>query len=150
MDNNLEIISCWTGELSPKMKADFMFVVNSVFGHYCSEEYFNMKYYENPYGESVIVVAYDNGSPVGADALWRNDVMGCQSYQSADTAVIESSRGKGIFTMMVIEKLSKIKDDSLIYGQMKSRRRPLPRLCSLPHGISASLETTDLRRVCIT
>ncbi len=116
MDNNLEIISCWTGELSPKMKADFMFVVNSVFGQYCSEEYFNMKYYENPYGESVVVVAYDNGSPVGADALWRNDLMGCQSYQSADTAVIESSRGQGIFTMMVKEKLSRIKDDSLIYG----------------------------------
>lgn len=116
MDNVIEIKSCWTCDMGPKMKADFMFVVNSVFGQYCSEEYFGLKYSENPYGESVIVVAYENGAPVGADALWRNDVMGCKSYQSADTAVIESSRGKGIFTKMVKEKLSKINDDSLIYG----------------------------------
>ena len=93
-----------------------MFVVNSVFGQYCSEEYFDLKYEKNPYGESVIVVAYDNGSPVGADALWRNDVMSCKSYQSADTAVVESCRGKGIFTKMVQEKLSRITDNSLIYG----------------------------------
>lgn len=116
MESVWETRSSWTSSLSPKMRADFIHVVNTVFGNYCSEKYFDLKYCDNPYGESVIVVAYYNGAPIGADALWRNDVLGHKSYQSADTAVIETYRGKGVFTKMVEEKLSKVSDNCVIYG----------------------------------
>lgn len=116
MEKEIRIVTSWSNEISPQMKSDFMNVENAVFNGFCTESLFATKYLNNIYGPSVLVVAYLNEIPVGADALWRNDIDGRMAYQSADTCVLDSSRGMGVFTKMVKAKISVIQKDAMIYG----------------------------------
>lgn len=124
MKNDIVIKAGWSNEVALQMIADFMKVENEVFGDFCTNSYFETKYLNNIYGPSVLVVAYLDGMPVGADALWRNDVDGYMAYQSADTCVLDSCRGKGIFTEMVKTKLSIVRSDALVYGFPNSNSFP--------------------------
>lgn len=116
MGNEIVIKTIWSDIITPQEKRDFRYVENEVFGDFCTEFFFKAKYEDNIYGPSVIVIAYLDGRPVGADALWRNDIGKTKAYQSADTCVLSSCRGKGIFTKMVNAKVAVVEEDSLIYG----------------------------------
>lgn len=116
MEKDLVITTCWSDEIAQKTRDDFLKVENEVFDGFLTDFLFNQKYINNIFGPSVLVVAYHNGIPVGADALWRNDVDGQIAYQSADTCVLGSYRGKGIFSKMVEAKVSFVQSDVLIYG----------------------------------
>jgi hypothetical protein len=105
----------WTSEVDDQFVKDWTYVVRSVFGGF-SDGFIKRKYFENIYGPSVMVVAYMDNQPVGADALWRNDVNCQEAYQSDDTAVIENARKKGVMTGFTKVELSKIPSGSYIYG----------------------------------
>lgn len=96
-DSSLEIRSIWSDVISPSEIEDFRYVVNTVFGPYCTMEYFCRKYIDNIYGPSLLYIAYLDGQPVGADALWRNDINGRKTYYSADTCVISSNNATMVF-----------------------------------------------------
>lgn len=105
----------WTTEIDDNFINDWQFVTNTVFGGF-SNAIIKRKYIDNIYGPSVMVVAYMDGHPVGADALWRNDVNGKEAYQSDDTCVLKEARGKGIMTEFTKIELEKIPSGSYIYG----------------------------------
>ena len=124
MGSDISIKIGWSNEVPVDMSQDFLDIENQVFGGFFTQSLFERKYSNNIYGPSVLVVAYREGKPVGADALWRNDVMGTKAYQSADTCVLKSCRGMGVFTKMVDAKLSFIQSDSLVYGFPNSNSLP--------------------------
>lgn len=96
--------------------SDYLVVLNDAFHSNQNSSFFERKYFNNVYGPSILVIAYCDSVPVGADALWRNDIDGHIAYQSADTCVREGYRGLGIFKGLVSKKLSLVEDGSLVYG----------------------------------
>ena len=101
MLDNIRFVSWWSNEMSQSDIKDWRFVVNSVFGPFCTEEYFKRKYLDNIYGPSLLTVAYIDNQPVGADALWRNDIDGKEAYQTTDTSVLAEYRRRGIYSTML-------------------------------------------------
>ena len=101
MSGSVVINSKWSNEMTPSEIEDWCCVVNSVFGFFCTEEYFKRKYLENIYGPSLLTVAYIDNKPVGADALWRNDIDGIEAYQTTDTSVLSTCRRQGIYSSML-------------------------------------------------
>lgn len=97
-----EIKTIWSNEITTSEIEDFRYVVNTVFGEFCTKEYFRTKYQENIYGPSLIIIVYIGGSPVGANSLWRNDLNGKEAYYSADTCVIHSELSNGVFASMLM------------------------------------------------
>ena len=63
-----------TFEMNEKEKNDFIKVFNEVFNENWTLETFNRKYIDNIYGNSHIIIAYDNNLPVGIRSYWRNDL----------------------------------------------------------------------------
>lgn len=105
----------WSDKAEEKFIKDWQWVENAVFG--CFDDIvIKRKYFDNIYGPSIMIVAYLDGKPVGADALWRNDVNGQEAYQSDDTCVLKVARGKGIMTGFTKKELSMVPEGSYIYG----------------------------------
>lgn len=113
--NDVNYVVKKSSDLTKKEVTDFINVINTVFSHKYDSEWFNWKYINNIYGDSIIVIAYDNNFPVGSRALWRNDLEGKLSYQPADTAVIGEYRGSGIFYEMTKRALA-LSDSAIIYN----------------------------------
>jgi GNAT superfamily N-acetyltransferase len=95
------IRSFWTNDITKETIEDFRYVVNSVFGPFCTKEHFQLKYINNIYGSSVLILAYSNDMPVGACSLWRNDLEGEEAYLAADACVLPEYQGKGIYSAML-------------------------------------------------
>jgi len=114
-DNNLTFDCRWTTEVEQKFLKDWQYVTNTVFGHF-TDEIIHRKYFDNIYGSSIMIVAYKDGEPVGADALWRNDIDSKEAYQSCDTCVLESARGKGVMKQFTQIEISKVPKGVYIYG----------------------------------
>lgn len=117
MSENLSIQSKWSNEMTQSDIKDWRYVVNTVFGPFCTEEYFKRKYLDNIYGPSLLTVAYVDKKPVGADALWRNDIDGKEAYQTTDTSVLAEYRRRGIYSTMLQghQGLSRL-EGKLLYG----------------------------------
>ena len=99
--NDIEIKSIWSDKITKNESEDFRRVVNTVFGDFCSEQYFNAKYIDNIYGPSLIIIAYQDGEPIGTHCLWRNDIDGKKAFHSADSCVIKSDKTNGLFGAML-------------------------------------------------
>ena len=106
----------WSSNVDNRMIDDFIRVKNTVFGLHEKRNDFKLKYLDNIYGDSVIVVVYDKKNPVAARALWRNDLEKRKAYQPCDTCVIQKYRGKKIFTHMTKKSTEKIDKDAIIYN----------------------------------
>ena len=105
----------WTNEADEKFIKDWQLVENTVFGCF-SDEVIKRKYFDNIYGPSLMIVAYLGGRPVGADAMWRNDINGKEAYQSDDTCVLEEARGRGVMTGFTQKEISTLPHGSFVYG----------------------------------
>ena len=105
----------WTTETDEQFIKDWQFVENSVFTNF-TDEFIKRKYFDNIYGPSIMAVAYLDGRPVGADALWRNDIDGQMAFLSADTCVLQEARGRGIMTDITKHEIAKAPSGSYIYG----------------------------------
>lgn len=106
----------WSNEIDSKFVSDFVYVFESVFKSTFSDAEFSRKYLKNIYGPSLLVVAYYQGNPCAARALWRNDLDGIEAYQPGDTCVLENCRGKGIFSEMTRKALSFVPSKAVIYN----------------------------------
>ena len=102
---------------------DFLYVVNSVWGREEDYKLFEKRYIENPYGRSLLTVVYKEGKPVATDAMWRNDILDVQAYQTIDTCTVESCRGKGLFRSITQKELD-ILGDVLVYGFPNLHSKP--------------------------
>ena len=119
--NNIEkVLLRWTDSISDEEIEDFLSVQRRVFGkESIGIDSFNLKYKNNIYGESLIIIIYVDHSPIAARAFWRNDINGGIAFQPCDTAVLASFRGKGLFYRMTIlarEEVLKRHTDALIYN----------------------------------
>lgn len=105
----------WTTEVDEQFLKDWQYVENTVFGGF-DDDVIKRKYLDNIYGPSIMAVAYLDGKPVGADAMWRNDVNGKEAYESSDTCVLKEARGHGIMTGITKSEVAKVPSNSYIYG----------------------------------
>ncbi len=108
----------FSSELNKKEISDFIFVQQNVFPNSpMSYEDFKIKFLDNVYGDSIIVIIYDSeGNPAAARALWRNDLDGSLAYQPTDTAVCKEHRRQGLFVTMTKAALEKATAKALIYN----------------------------------
>ena len=104
----------------------FCFVCSEVFGINMHDDYFVRKYIDNPYGDSVVCLAYDSlGNPVAARAFWRNDIDGVEAYQPCDTGVLSNHRKQGLFETMTKKALEFLSPNSFIYNFPNNNSRRL-------------------------
>lgn len=106
----------WSSETDEKFIDDFNMVQDKCFQGVHTREMFYRQYIDNPYGESVIAVVYQNGFPVASRGLWRNDIDGREAYQPGRTCVLSICRGKGIFTEMTRRSVALLPKNALIYN----------------------------------
>ena len=99
--NNIDIKTIWTNNITNTEKEDFCYVVNIVFGGFCTDEHFKLKYIDNIYGPSVLIIVYIDHKPIGACSLWRNDLEEKEAYLAAEACVLPIYRGKGIYSAML-------------------------------------------------
>lgn len=116
MDHQILIKSCWTDDLSGKLKKDYIHLANAVFGAFVTEEYYKAKYESNIYGPSLLTVVYVDGVAAGTDVMWRNDLNGVKAYQTVDTCVLEPYRGLGLFKKLTYYELERLGQNTLVYG----------------------------------
>lgn len=99
--NKIVIKTIWTNNITTAEEEDFRYVVNTVFGPFCTNDHFKKKYIDNIYGPSVLIVLYINYEPIAACSLWRNDLEGKEAYLAADACVLPAYRGKGMYSIML-------------------------------------------------
>ena len=152
-DRKLVVRVIWSDTITPTEIEDFRYVTSRVFGPYCTMDYFRRKYIDNIYGPSLLYIAYLDGQPVGADALWRNDINGERAYYSADTCVIHSCDAQSVFGAITRAKQEfATENDAILYAFpnqnsftgfkgmgwnvkvfYKHLFFPLPIICKVPH-----------------
>ncbi len=115
MNDDIKYIGKYTNELNDKEKKDFLYLFNTVFGLNYNIHWFNWKYLDNIYGDSYIVLAYDEDDIIGIRSFWRNDIDNILSYQPCDTAVLKEYRGRGIFSQMTKIALKEV-EGAFIYN----------------------------------
>ena len=90
-----------TSQLTRQETCELLDVLNVTFGAWGDDELFRWKYVENPFGESLHMLAYDGHQAVGCVSFWRNDIDDLRAYQCVDLAVVPSHRRRGIFRKAV-------------------------------------------------
>ncbi len=114
MDNILYDIR-WSDQLDEQFISDFLCVQQEVF-HCGTREEFQLQFEKNIYGKSIVAIAYIDGIPVAARALWRNDINGKEAYQPGGTCVLPIYRGKGIFKEMTMLAIAQLPTTAFIYN----------------------------------
>jgi len=114
--DEVEIFTYWTNEIDIKTIEDFIKVKGEVFNRDFNYKDFEVKYLNNIYGPSVVVLAYFEDECIGIRAFWRNDLSVTESYQPCDTGVLLNYRGMGVFSRMTKAALKKVNDKVYIYN----------------------------------
>lgn len=115
--NAMEYRAFYSNEVDEDTISDFIHVHTNVFGNESMNvNVFKRKYIHNIYGNSIIVVVYENNNAIAARAFWRNDINHKKAYQPADTCVKKEYRGKGIFIEMTKIALEMIDQNDIIYN----------------------------------
>ncbi len=122
----LTIKTLWTDRITKQEIDDFCDVVNTVFGHFCTEDYFKCKYLDNVYGPSLLILVYEDDKPIGANSLWRNDINGKKAFYSAETSVKQSDHSVTVFAVMLktIIEFAMQQKDVLLYTFPNSNSFP--------------------------
>ena len=113
-DISLKII--WTNDLIDEDINSFVNTQESVFSNGYTLQKFNKKYFDNIYGESLIILSYLNNECIGAMAFWRNDINELKAYQPCEMAVLNNARGYGVFSKMNNEGLKFVGKETLLYN----------------------------------
>lgn len=124
----LQIKQIWSDQATQEEILDFRSVANRTFGcDYVTEDYFKAKFIDNIYGPSPLFLAYWDGQVVGVRACWRNDLDGKEAYQSADSSVLPSFQGKGVFRA-ILEKTAEFAAENpqvILYGFPNNNSAPV-------------------------
>ena len=127
MDNNtIMYVLKWSDQMDEAFVNDYINIENEVFGGF-TKEIINRKFVNNIYGPSLLTVVYSDGKPIGADSMIRNDINGNMAFESADTCVSETCRGKGVFSTFKrkeIEEITKKYNNVIIYGFPNNKSFP--------------------------
>ncbi len=128
----IEYVICKSSEVTDSFISDFCSIENEVLYHgLMTRAFFKRKFLENIYGDSILVVSYCDGKPVGADAYWRNDIGATIAWQGTDSCVLPEYRGLLIFLEMDLLLKKQVENDpvygfpnhEMIHLEVKRRRR---------------------------
>jgi len=100
----------WTSEVNQALEKKIMLCFDKTFNNNSSKNYFKWKYRNNPFGESLHIIALNKNKVVASRAFWRLDIDKTKAYQSVDTAVLPNFQKKGIFkktALMAVKILKK-------------------------------------------
>jgi GNAT superfamily N-acetyltransferase len=80
-----------------------------------SAAFFSWKHFQNPFGESVILLAKEEGRIVGVRAFmnwqWATDREICRAVRAVDTATHPDFQGKGIFSKLTMKAVETCKEN---------------------------------------
>ena len=111
----MNVIPLWTKEINLSLENQIMSCFNETFSQTKHGNYFQWKFHDNPFGESLHIIVMDRDKVVGARAFWRLDIDGVEAYQCVDTSFLPEYQGKGLFKKTTIEAL-KLLNGRLIYN----------------------------------
>ena len=77
------------------------------------EGYFQWKYLDNPFGDSLHAIVRDDNLPVASFSFWRNDLFNSPAYQCVDFTVIPNYQRKGLFAKILPECIKRLSDSYL-------------------------------------
>jgi GNAT superfamily N-acetyltransferase len=84
-----------------------------------SEAYFIWKHYNNPFGESKILLAKESGKIIGVRAFmkweWSNDEQIFSAVRAVDTATDPEFQGKGIFRTLTMAAVESCKSEGISF-----------------------------------
>lgn len=95
-----------------------------------SEEIWNYKHILNPFGESLVLLAEEDGKIIGIRAFMRwqwqckNKIF--SAFRAVDTATHPGHRGKGIFKKITLKavEIAKEKKDNFVFNTPNEQSRP--------------------------
>ena len=116
----------FVSQLSEEKINDFINVQCQVFTRKpMTREDFELKFQKNIFGDSIIVIVYDeNKNAAAARAFWRNDINGHLAYQPSDTAVCKEHRRQGLFVKMTQVALDLAGEEAIIYNYPNGNSYP--------------------------
>ena len=115
-DYEYQIIVKESGDLTEEDISNFLYIHEMEYGNKIPKFKIQKKYFQNIYGASILIFAYDNKNCIGTQVFLRNDLNEGKAYQSSDSIVLSKYRGKGLFSKMVMAGVSYIGETTLIYG----------------------------------
>lgn len=123
--NRFKYICKKSSEINKEEIKNYIIVFNKVFNLNYNSDWFIWKYINNIYGDSYIVMVYNNkGEVIAIRSFWRNDICNAiKSFQPVDTGVVKEYRKMGIFTQMNKMVLENIRNE-LIYNFPNSNSLP--------------------------
>lgn len=122
---DFSIKAVWTDEITTEEIEDFIHAHRTTFQSSYSPAYFTHKYLQNPYGPSLIILAYSDKSEIAAArAFWRNDIDGAKAYQAVDTCTVPSFQRMGLFRLTTETALKELPEDSFIYNYPNRNSKP--------------------------
>lgn len=115
--NEFKYICKKSSEINKEEIENYIITFNKIFHLNYNKEWFKWKYIDNIYGDSYIVMVYNNESEmIAIRGFWRNDIYdNMKSFQPVDTGVLKEYRRMGIFTQMNKIVLQNIKNE-LVYN----------------------------------
>lgn len=113
--NNLKFKILKSGEVDEKTENEIMICFNETFSQKKSKLYFDWKFRNNPFGDSIHVLAYLNNIMISSRVFWRLDLADKEAYQCVDTSVLSEYHGKGIFRKSTESGLKFLKE-KIIYN----------------------------------
>ncbi len=115
--NRFKYICKKSSEINKEEIENYIITFNKIFNLNYNSNWYIWKYTNNIYGDSYIVMVYNNKEKVVAiRSFWRNDINDkIKSFQPVDTGVLKEYRRKGIFIQMNKIVLQNIKNE-LIYN----------------------------------
>ena len=86
----------WTSEVNQTLEKKIMSCFDKTFYQNSSKNYFKWKYRDNPFGESLHIIALNKNNVVATRSFWRLDIDKTKAYQCVDTAVLPKKKKKEI------------------------------------------------------
>lgn len=95
-----------------------------------TEEVWNFKHVDNPFGKSLVLVAEEDGEIIGVRAFmrwrWQKGDQTYSAFRAVDTATHPDHQGKGIFKKLTLKALEvgKERGDHFVFNTPNEQSRP--------------------------
>lgn len=119
----MNIVSIYTSEIDSNLEQQIMECFNTTFSESKPDGYFQWKYRDNPFGDSLHILVLIDNNVIATRVFWRVDIDKIESYQCVDTSVLPEYQGKGIFGKTIKSALEKI-GDKQIYNYPNENSAP--------------------------
>ena len=95
-----------------------------------TEEVWRFKHIDNPFGESLVLIALENNEVIGVRAFmrwqWQRGEEVYSAFRAVDTATHPDHQGKGIFKKLTLKALEigKERGDNFVFNTPNSQSKP--------------------------